>query len=272
MVICDHIPSGFVKQVERMGGTFEAVGAGLWPGKMAGILLRGIETRMACRTDPSEHLLYTFSRAYLTEPRALLPLDEEETRVYTLLYQQVEQFRRQRGTMAMRDIDAAQKIRDAAGPSARRIGRGSISASASSLASIRGSERARPAASASLRQRDERDDGGLVLGREEARPLPAPVRPARDVGRVREHAAVVEGEHRHRDASCEPPQLHAQRRLADQRLVVTEGVRDAPDVEREARFLRPRREDEAQELGHGRRGIPRRRPRTLRSASMGRLD
>jgi hypothetical protein len=29
--------------------------------------------------------------------------------VYTLLYQQVEQFRRQRGTMAVRDIDAAQK-------------------------------------------------------------------------------------------------------------------------------------------------------------------
>jgi len=29
--------------------------------------------------------------------------------VYTLLYQQVEQFRRQRGAMAMRDVDAAKK-------------------------------------------------------------------------------------------------------------------------------------------------------------------
>jgi len=109
MVICDHIPNGFVRQVERMDGTFQPVGAGLWRGKMAGLLLRGIETRVACRTDPSEHLLYTFSRAYLTEPTALLPLDEEETRVYTLLYQQVEQFRRQRGAMAMRDVDAAKK-------------------------------------------------------------------------------------------------------------------------------------------------------------------
>ena len=114
MVICDHIPVGFVKQVERMGGTFEALGAGLWRGKMAGLLLRGIETRVAYLTGPSEHLLYTFSRAYLSDPEALLPLDAEETRVYTLLYQQVEQFRRQRGTMAIRDIDAAEKSYDEA--------------------------------------------------------------------------------------------------------------------------------------------------------------
>jgi hypothetical protein len=109
MVICDRIPDGFVAQVERMGGTFEAVGAGLWRGKMAGILMRGIETRVAYRTDSSEHLLYTFSRAYLNEPGIMLSLDEEEKRVYTLLYQQVEQFRRQRGNTAMRDIDAALK-------------------------------------------------------------------------------------------------------------------------------------------------------------------
>jgi hypothetical protein len=109
MVICDHIPIGFVKQVEKMGGTFEAIGGGLWRGKMAGLLLRGIETRVAYRTGPSEHLLYTFSKAYLNAPEGLLPLDAEEARVYTLLYQQVEQFRKQRGTMAIRDIDAAQK-------------------------------------------------------------------------------------------------------------------------------------------------------------------
>jgi hypothetical protein len=109
MVICDHIPVGFVRQIEKMGGTFEALGAGLWRGKMAGLLLRGIETRLAYRTGPSEHLLYTFSRAYLSDPEALLPLDSEEARVYTLLYQQVEQFRKQRGTMAIRDNEAAQK-------------------------------------------------------------------------------------------------------------------------------------------------------------------
>jgi hypothetical protein len=109
MVICDHIPQGFVKQVEKMGGSFAPIDGGLWRGKMAGLLLRGIETRVAYRTGPSEHLLYTFSKTYLSAPEGLLPLDAEEARVYTLLYQQVEQFRKQRGTMAIRDIDAAQK-------------------------------------------------------------------------------------------------------------------------------------------------------------------
>jgi hypothetical protein len=33
----------------------------------------------------------------------------EEVRVYTLLYQQVEQFRKKRGSMAIRDIEAAQQ-------------------------------------------------------------------------------------------------------------------------------------------------------------------
>lgn len=109
MVLCDRIPFGFVEQVKRMGGTFAALGAGLWRGQMAGMLLRGIETREAYRASPSEHLLYTFSRAYLTDPEGLLPLDAEEARVYTLLYQQVEQFRKKRGSMAIRDIEAAQK-------------------------------------------------------------------------------------------------------------------------------------------------------------------
>jgi hypothetical protein len=57
----------------------------------------------------SERLLYAFSRAYLTAPASLLPLDAEDARVYTALYQQVEQFRKKRGSMAIRDIDAAQK-------------------------------------------------------------------------------------------------------------------------------------------------------------------
>jgi hypothetical protein len=113
MVICDRIPKGFVEQVKRMDGTFASVGGGLWRGKMAGLLLHGVETREAWRASPSEHLLYTFSRAYLSHPDGLLPLDPEEVRVYTLLYQQVEQFRKNRGTMAMRDIDAAEQSYEA---------------------------------------------------------------------------------------------------------------------------------------------------------------
>jgi hypothetical protein len=109
LVICDRIPPGFVKQVERMGGTLERVGAGLWRGRIAGMLLRGIETREAYRVSPSEHLLYTFSRGYLTYPNELMPLDPEDVEVYTLLYQQVEQFKKKRGRMAIRDIEAAER-------------------------------------------------------------------------------------------------------------------------------------------------------------------
>lgn len=109
MVVCDRIPPGFVKQVERHHGTLTSVGSGLWRGEIAGLLLHGVETRDAWRSSPTEHLLYTFSRAYLTAPEGLLPLDREEARVYTLLYQQVEQFRKKRGSMAIRDIEAAEK-------------------------------------------------------------------------------------------------------------------------------------------------------------------
>jgi hypothetical protein len=112
MVLCDRIPAGFVDQVKRLDGAFAPIGAGLWRGRMAGLLLHGVETREACKASPTEHLLYTFSRAYLTNPQGLLPLDEEERRVYTLLYQQVEQFRRKRGSLAMRDIEAAERSLD----------------------------------------------------------------------------------------------------------------------------------------------------------------
>jgi len=112
MVLCDHVPQSFVDQVEKMGGSFAELSGGLWRGHLAGIPLRGVETRDACRAGPSEHLLYAFTRAYVQAPLGLLPLDAEEQRVYTLLYQQVEQFKKQRGSMAMSDIDAAEKSYD----------------------------------------------------------------------------------------------------------------------------------------------------------------
>lgn len=65
--------------------------------------------RDACRQHPTERLLYTFSRAYVTDPEGILPLDPEEARVYNALYQQVEQFRKNRGPMAMKDYDAAKE-------------------------------------------------------------------------------------------------------------------------------------------------------------------
>jgi hypothetical protein len=114
MVICDRIPAGFVEQVERQRGRFAPVGGGLWRGEIAGFLLHGVETSDACRTSPSEHLLYAFSRAFLTNAAGFPPLDDEEREVYTLIYQQVEQFRRRRGDMAIKDREALKKSYEAA--------------------------------------------------------------------------------------------------------------------------------------------------------------
>ena len=105
MVVCDRIPPAFVEQVERLGGCFTKVGKGLWQGELAGAALHGVETGEASQRSPTERLLYTFSRAFLTNPRGGLPLDEETRRVYALLQNQVEQFRRIRGATAMKDYE-----------------------------------------------------------------------------------------------------------------------------------------------------------------------
>ncbi|WP_437624605.1 hypothetical protein [Sorangium sp. So ce1151] len=109
MVIADRIPASFARQVEHHHGTFAPLGGGLWRGELCGLSLHGVETREACRQSPTEHLLYVFSRAYLKGAGQILPLDPEEARVYNVLYQQVEQFRRQRGTMAMKDYELARQ-------------------------------------------------------------------------------------------------------------------------------------------------------------------
>jgi hypothetical protein len=117
MVICDRIPANFVKQVERHKGRLRPLrslqsspsGEGLWRGQIAGFRLHGVETRHACLGGPTERLLYAFSRSYLTVPEGILPLDPEEARVYDALYQQVEQFRRKRGAMAMKDYEMAEQ-------------------------------------------------------------------------------------------------------------------------------------------------------------------
>jgi hypothetical protein len=100
MMIADRIPPGVVAQIERHHGRFEAEGGGLWRGEIAGLTLRGVETRAAYAGGPTEKLLYIFSRPFLKDPAAILPLDEEEKHIYNLLYQQVEQLRRSPRLMA----------------------------------------------------------------------------------------------------------------------------------------------------------------------------
>ena len=107
MVIADRIPPTFVDQVARLKGNFTQVGKGLWQGELAGAVLHGVETGKAAQRGPTEELLYLFSKAFLSNPRGGLPLDEEARKMYTLLLNQVEQFRRIRGEAAMKDYELA---------------------------------------------------------------------------------------------------------------------------------------------------------------------
>jgi hypothetical protein len=105
MVVSDRITPPFVEQVERLGGCFTQIGQGLWRGELVQAVLHGVETGEASKRSPTEQLLYAFSRAFLTNPRGGLPLDEETRRVYVLLQNQVEQFRRIRGDTAMKHYE-----------------------------------------------------------------------------------------------------------------------------------------------------------------------
>jgi hypothetical protein len=69
-----------------------------------------VETRAALEGGPTEQLLYAFSRAFLKDPLGQkMPLDDEDLRVYTALYEQIARSRRTTGTMATKDIEAAEK-------------------------------------------------------------------------------------------------------------------------------------------------------------------
>jgi hypothetical protein len=105
MVVSDRITPGFVEQIGRLQGHFAPVGDGLWQGELSGAVLHGVETGKAAQRGPTERLLYGFSRLFLADPCGGLPLDEEERRVYALLQNQVEQFRKNRGVTAMKDYE-----------------------------------------------------------------------------------------------------------------------------------------------------------------------
>jgi hypothetical protein len=112
MVVADRMSSAFVKRIEKMGGSFGKLDAGLWRGKILGCTLHGVATGEVHKRDRSERLLYAFSRAFLDKPGALAPLEGDEKTVYHSLYQQVEQFRRIRGEFAMKDFEELQRAFD----------------------------------------------------------------------------------------------------------------------------------------------------------------
>lgn len=109
MVVADRIPPSFVKQIERLGGTFAPTNNGLWQGTLAGLSLHGIELREAYKAGQSENLLYIFCKKFLKHPGVEKPVDEEDWAMYRLLRKQVVQFWRNPETMNVRHIDIAEE-------------------------------------------------------------------------------------------------------------------------------------------------------------------
>lgn len=111
MVVADRFPASFLARITRCGAELTEHEYGLWRGRAGAFVLHGVETRKAAEID---RLLFTFSREYLIHPEGVARLDPEEASVYLWLYQQVEQFRRARGTMATKDNDELKKAHDEA--------------------------------------------------------------------------------------------------------------------------------------------------------------
>jgi hypothetical protein len=109
MVVADRIPQSFLDQAKRCGVELAEAERGIWRGHFAGFVVHGVETGKAAERGPTEHLLYTFSRAFLQRPMQVPPLDPEDARVYVWLYQQVQQFKRARGAMAVKDVDTFER-------------------------------------------------------------------------------------------------------------------------------------------------------------------
>lgn len=106
MVVADRIPASFLAQLQLCGGELIENEHGLWRGRAGRFVLHGVETSKAAEVD---RLLFSFSRGFLAHPEAVRRLDREEASVYIWLYQQVEQFKRARGTMATKDNEEFQK-------------------------------------------------------------------------------------------------------------------------------------------------------------------
>jgi hypothetical protein len=106
MVVADRIPARFLAQLQLCGGELHEHEHGLWRGHAGRFVLHGVETSKAAEVD---RLLFSFSRSFLAHPDAVRRLDREELSVYIWLSQQVEQFRRARGTMATKDNEEFQK-------------------------------------------------------------------------------------------------------------------------------------------------------------------
>ncbi|WP_437939403.1 hypothetical protein [Sorangium sp. So ce341] len=108
IVVCDGIGRDFVEQVEHHGGTFRSSGGGLWCGDIGGFSLHGVVTREAWQRSPTERPLYALSRAYITAPEKLSPLEPVEKAVPGL-HRQVEAPQESQGITVLKDYELARR-------------------------------------------------------------------------------------------------------------------------------------------------------------------
>ncbi|WP_437318630.1 hypothetical protein [Sorangium sp. So ce385] len=108
MVACDGIRRDFVEQVERHGGTFRSSGGGLWCGDVGGFSLHGVVTREAWQRSPAELPLYALSRAYVTAPEKLSPLEPVEKAALGV-HRQVGPLQESQGVTVLKDYELARR-------------------------------------------------------------------------------------------------------------------------------------------------------------------
>ena len=110
MVVADRISDPFVEYVYRLGGSFEPIGHGLWQGKLAGMLLHGVELDEAYKSGSSERLFYTFTRDALKNGEGIKHIedvDKEDVLMYHHLCKHIVQLRKDPVLMNLKDMDVA---------------------------------------------------------------------------------------------------------------------------------------------------------------------
>ena len=97
MVVADHIPQGLRRPGRAARRPVRPRRQGALARRAGGLALRGVETGEASGSELLRAALVRVHAGLHRDPRGGLPLDEEARRVYALLQDQVEQFRRTRG-------------------------------------------------------------------------------------------------------------------------------------------------------------------------------
>jgi len=104
ILVADHLTPRYVRKFKEMGGRLERIGRGVWQGGLQGYRWHGVEAGITSE-HVTERLSYAFTKRFLREPTTVGRLDAEDTLMYIWLCQKVEQFRKERGVMSVKNYD-----------------------------------------------------------------------------------------------------------------------------------------------------------------------